>query len=255
MPDQPASKQPKVALYVTCLINSLRPEIGFACVKLLESLGFAVEVPPGQTCCGQPGYNGGQRAQAKAVAKTQLLALENYDHIVVPSGSCAGMIVNHYPRLFADEPDWLKRAEAVATKTRELCQFLFEHDWRPGKSPKHSSHPVWAYHTSCSCRRETQSHAMGEELLMRIGIKLGHMKDQDVCCGFGGAFAAKYDALSTRMGHNKLDAAAACDANAITSADLGCLLQLESLDHSGMEFTHIAVLLAHCIGEAPSSHD
>lgn len=252
MPDHPSTKpvqdkkQDRVALYVTCLVNSLRPEIGFACVRLIESLGFAVEVPSGQTCCGQPGYNGGHSSQARQVAKVQLRALEDFEHIVVPSGSCAGMIITHYPKLFANDPVWLPRAEAVAARTRELCQFLVEHHWQPADSEnpsQQSEKPAWAYHTSCSCRRETHSHEMGAELLTVAGCKLAHMKDQEVCCGFGGTFSAKFDALSRRMGQNKLNAAAQCGADGITAADLGCLLQLQSLDNDAFEFRHIAEVL------------
>ena len=266
MPDQPSTKpaqgkkQPRVALYVTCLVDSLRPEIGFACVKLIESLGFAVEVPSGQTCCGQPGYNGGHWPQARQVAKVQIQALEGFEYIVVPSGSCAGMIINHYPKLFADDPIWLPRAERVATRTRELCQFLVEQQWQTKVSKQvNQQHPpthqmTWAYHTSCSCRRETRSHLMGAQLLTEVGVKLGPIKDQEVCCGFGGTFAAKYDVLSRRMGQNKLHAAKECGANGVTAADLGCLLQLQSLDEHAFEFRHIAEVLADQVGSEEHTH-
>lgn len=249
MPDQ-AKTPPTAALYITCLANSLRPEIGHACVQLVESLGFKVDVPLDQTCCGQPGYNAGHRDQAIAVAKTQITALQEYDWVVVPSGSCAGMIINHYPRLFAQDTPWLEQAIQLAARTRELCQFLDEQGWQPGTPSKNHTQQTWAYHTSCSCRRETHSHQHGHRLLLKAGIRLAHLHDQEVCCGFGGTFAAKFDPLSSRMGQKKLAAVEQCSASGVTSADLGCLLQLQSLDRSGLSFCHIAELLAGtCAGE------
>lgn len=236
----------KVALYVSCLVNSLRPNVGFDCVKLLESLDLEVFIPPDQTCCGQPAYNGGHRAQAIAVAKHQIAALSNYDYLVVPSGSCAGMFINHYPRLLADDPVWLKKTQALAGKTKELCQFLIEQNWQPTSMPS-NHHMTLAYHTSCSCRRETQSHQHGEALIKQAGFTLSAMQDQEVCCGFGGSFAAKFDSLSGRMGDNKLKCAVDSGASALVSADLGCLLHLDTLKNNAttnMKFFHIAELLA-----------
>ena len=115
---------------------------------------------------------------------------------------------------------------------------------------------TWAYHTSCSCRRETRSEEMGAQLLTDAGCIVGHMKNQEVCCGFGGTFAAKFNALSTRMGQNKLEAASQCGADAVTAADLGCLLQLESLDSGAFEFRHIAEVLADQVGsQHPANED
>lgn len=237
--------RPKAALYVSCLINSLRPNIGFDCIKLIESVGFKAVVPPDQTCCGQPAYNGGHRSQAIEVAKHQISSLQNFDKVIVPSGSCAGMMINHYPNLFADAPTWLEQARTLADKTFELCQFLVEQRWQP-KTPTHLAEAV-AYHASCSCRRETLSHQHGETLLRRAGFKLATLSEQEVCCGFGGSFAAKFDGLSTRMGQNKLKHIEDSGALVTTAADLGCLLQLESLagktNHS-LSFRHIAELLA-----------
>lgn len=245
MPDQPSSRKKQVALYVTCLVNSLRPDVGFACIKLIESLGFSVDVPPLQTCCGQPAFNGGQRAQAREVAKSQIKALQHYEHVVIPSGSCAGMMIIHYPELFADDPGWLARAESLAARCMEFSQFLEHHQWQPVKTRLSGNNSTWAYHTSCSCRRETRSHEDGRALLTKAGINLAPLKGQEVCCGFGGSFAAKFNALSARMGQNKLADVAQCGANGVTSADLGCLLHLESLSKtSALEFRHIAEVLA-----------
>ena len=101
----------RVALFVTCLVDFFRPTVGFAAVKLLEDADCTVEVPRAQTCCGQPAYNSGDRAAAKAIARQVLDAFEGYDHVVAPSGSCAGMLRRHYPELFADDPAVLPRAQ------------------------------------------------------------------------------------------------------------------------------------------------
>ena len=115
---------PRVALFVTCLVDLFRPSVGFAAVKLLEDAGCTVEVPRQQTCCGQPAYNSGDRADTKAIARQVIAAFESYDYTVAPSGSCAGMISHHYPALFADDPEWSARAQALAEKTHELVSFL-----------------------------------------------------------------------------------------------------------------------------------
>src|SRR5438309_9609215 len=121
---QPASGTPRVALLVTCLVDLFRPTVGFAAVKLLEQAGCTVEVPRAQTCCGQPAYNSGDRADAKTVARQVIAAFAGYDYVVAPSGSCAGMVKVHYPELFADEPQTLAKARELAARTYELGSFL-----------------------------------------------------------------------------------------------------------------------------------
>ena len=121
MSEQALSPSPaRVALLVTCLIDLFRPSVGFAAVKLLEQAGCTVDVPRAQTCCGQPAYNSGDRADAKAIARQVIAAFAGYDYIVAPSGSCAGMLRVHYPELFADEPATLAQAQALAART---CPF------------------------------------------------------------------------------------------------------------------------------------
>src|SRR5437667_4599484 len=125
MSEQALSPSPaRVALLVTCLIDLFRPSVGFAAVKLLEQAGCTVEVPRAQTCCGQPAYNSGDRADAKAIALQVLQAFGDYDHVVAPSGSCGGMIRLHYPELFSDDPAILPRAQHLAARTWELVSFL-----------------------------------------------------------------------------------------------------------------------------------
>lgn len=236
---------PLVALYVTCLINSQRPTTGFAVAHLLEQAGFRVEVPLEQTCCGQPAYNNGLKAEAQAVARLQIKALEPYDWVVVPSGSCGGMISVHYPDLFADDPIWHQRALRLAAKTRELAAFLDEQGIR--FKPVSTTAPS-AHHTSCSCRRETRSHEKADAQLRQcLGDHLQTFAEPEVCCGFGGTFSAKFDAVSARMGSNKLDQIEASGATTVISADLGCLLHLQGLalrQQRNLTFRHLADVLA-----------
>src|SRR5712692_7283206 len=153
----------RVALLVTCLVDLFRPSVGFAAVKLLEAAGCTVEVPRAQTCCGQPAYNSGDRADTKAIARQVIAAFAGYDYVVAPSGSCAGMVKVHYPRLFADEPETLKEAEALAARTWELVSFLV--DVR-GVDRVNARWPGRAtYHDGCSGLRELGVRAQPRRLL------------------------------------------------------------------------------------------
>src|SRR5712691_3167278 len=122
----PRSEPVHVALLVTCLVDLFRPSVGFAAVALLEAAGCTVEVPRAQTCCGQPAYNSGDRADTKAIARQTIAAFAECDYVVAPSGSCAGMLAKHYPDLFHDEPDMSLKAAAFAAKCRELVSFLVD---------------------------------------------------------------------------------------------------------------------------------
>lgn len=266
MPPTAASADlPVVALFVTCLVNSLRPGVAHACIQILENAGFRVEVPPAQTCCGQPGYNNGQLEAARKVAQLQIQALEPFAWVVVPSGSCAGMISQHYPRLLANDAKWQQRAQSLAAKTLEFSAFLHRHRIglappaaSPARPPALDSRPT-AHHTSCSCRRETRSHEQADQLLQqKLGEQLRPFAEAEVCCGFGGTFAAKFTAISARLGTTKLDLMQAAGATRITSADLGCLLHLQGLarqQQRPLEFLHLAEILAADIapGQAPDA--
>ena len=118
------SEAPRVALFVTCLVDLFRPSVGFAAVKLMQDAGCTVEVPEAQTCCGQPAYNSGDRKDTIAIAKQVIAAFEGYDYVVAPSGSCAGMIMKHYPELFENDATWAARAEDLSSRTNELVSFL-----------------------------------------------------------------------------------------------------------------------------------
>ncbi len=216
-----------VGLFVTCLVDLFRPSVGFAAVKLLEAAGCTVEVPDAQTCCGQPAYNSGDRADARALARCVIDAFEPYPYVVAPSGSCAGMISRHYPALLKDDPLHRPRAEALAARTHELVSFLTR-VLRLERSPVPASHRGrLAYPDSCSALRELGLDREPRALLAGIdGLELVELPDREACCGFGGTFCVKYPEISTRMVDAKVAAIASTGAATVSSGDLGCLLNI-----------------------------
>lgn len=235
---------PCVALLVTCLVDLVRPSVGFAAVKLLEEAGCLVEVPL-QTCCGQPAYNSGERDKARQVAKTMLDAFEGYDHVIAPSGSCAGMVIKHYPDLFEGTPD-ADRARDLADRTFELTRYLVEQ--RGVTDIASSLDSTITYHDSCSCLREAGTREQPRQLLDSVvGLNLTEARDREVCCGFGGTFAAKYPAISTAMATDKADRMEETGAQIAVAADMGCLLNIAGIlkrRSSKMQVRHVAEILA-----------
>jgi L-lactate dehydrogenase complex protein LldE len=215
---------PRVALFVTCLADMFRPQVGFAAAKLLEQAGCKVEVPL-QSCCGQPAYNGGDSMSAMAVARNVIATFEPYDFVVAPSGSCAGMIRVHYPRLFQGNDAWSRRAEALAKKTHELFSFLV--NVRGVKTVAAACHAGVTYHDSCSSLREMGVKEEPRQLLSSVnGLALREIKEPQVCCGFGGFFSVKYPDVSARMADDKIADAVGTGAEMLVGGDLGCLLHL-----------------------------
>jgi L-lactate dehydrogenase complex protein LldE len=205
---------------VTCLVDLFRPTIGFAAVKLLEEAGCTVEVPRSQTCCGQPAYNSGDRADAKAIAKQVLDAFAGYDHVVVPSGSCAGMIRRHYPELFADDPAVLPRAERLSPRVWELVSFLVD------ICGMHAVTARWdrevTYHDACSGLRELGVKDHPRRLLASVGgLTLKEIPGAEVCCGFGGTFCVKYPDISDKMVSDKAAEIVGTGAEAVLAAPGG----------------------------------
>ena len=195
--------QPRVGLFVTCLVDIIRPSIGFAAVKLIEDTGCKVVVPS-QTCCGQPAYNSGDRATAKRLARQAIEAFEDCDYVVVPSGSCGGMLIKHYPDLFAGEPDLAERAERFAAKAHELVSFLVDVMGVDGVKARYEGRV--AYHDSCAGLRELGIKGQARRLLAGVeGLTLVELSGAEVCCGFGGLFATKYGELSNAIVSKKAD--------------------------------------------------
>lgn len=237
----------RVGLFVTCLVDLMRPGIGFAALKLLEEAGCRVVVPQGQTCCGQPGYNAGDRAGARLLAKKLVAEFEDCEYVVVPSGSCAGMLRAHYPALLADDAAWAERTAALAGRTFELTDFLTG-ICPPAALPGRRTGTM-TYHDCCSGLRELGIKKQPRELLGRLpGLLLQEMPSCEECCGFGGAFSAKFGELSAAIVQRKCDAIRATGADAVVLGDLGCMLNIEGrLRRMGDETTqvlHVAEVLA-----------
>ena len=240
----------RVGLFVTCLVDLMRPRIGFAALKLLEAAGCEVVVPETQTCCGQPGYNSGDRAAAKVLARKVLAEFSEFEYVVAPSGSCAGMIRTHYPELFHDDPGTLERVNRLCTRTYELTDFLgsvVKFDRVPGLFKG-----TVTYHDSCSGLRELGVKAQPRELLAKVpGLTLKEMEEAETCCGFGGTFAVKFGEISTHIAERKCANIAACGADAVVLGDLGCMLNIEGrLRRRGDAKTrvlHVAEVLAGTI--------
>jgi L-lactate dehydrogenase complex protein LldE len=229
----------RVGLFVTCLVDSMRPRIGFSTIKLLEAAGCEVVVPSQQTCCGQPGYNSGDRKSAQAMALKFLAEFETFEYIVLPSGSCAGMIRVHYPELFKDDAAQLARFIAVGARTFELTDFLY--NIAKLKKVPGTFEGTLTYHDSCSGLRELDVYKQPRALLAGMpDVMLHEMVESTTCCGFGGTFSVKYGELSTRMADNKCQHITKTHAGTIAGGDLGCLLNIEGrLRRNGDHTTHV----------------
>jgi L-lactate dehydrogenase complex protein LldE len=245
--------RPRVALFVTCLVDLYRPTVGFAAIKLLEAGGCQVEVPRAQTCCGQPAYNSGDRATTRDLARGILDALGGYDYVVVPSGSCGGMLRVHMPNLFDDDPNLRTRAAALADKTWELVSFLT--DVLGVDRVEAAYQGTVTYHDSCAGLRELKVKAQPRRLLGSVaGLELAEMAEPEVCCGFGGTFCVKYPAISTRMVADKSADIAASGADTLLAGDLGCLLNMAGRlkrEGSPVKVRHVAEILAGMAGAVP----
>jgi L-lactate dehydrogenase complex protein LldE len=243
--------RPRVALFVTCLVDLFRPSVGFAAVKLLEQAGCTVEVPEAQTCCGQPAYNSGDRASTRAIALQVIDAFEGYDHVVAPSGSCAGMMIKHYPTLFDAGSRDRERAEALSARTHELVSFLVDVMGRTAVEARFDG--TVTYHDSCSGLRELGIADQPRTLLASVeGLTLTEMKDTEVCCGFGGTFCVKYPDISNAMVGRKTENISATGADLLLAGDLGCLMNMAgklARDGGKTQVRHVAEVLADMTDE------
>ena len=248
-----ASKPPRVALFVTCLVDLFRPSIGFAAVQLLEDAGCTVTVPRAQTCCGQPAYNQGDRADAAELARRTIDALQGSDYVVAPSGSCAGMLKQHYPELFPAGSAEGERARELAGRTYELVSFLTDVMGVTGVDAECRARAT--YHDACSGLRELGIKQQPRRLLESVrGLELIELPGAEVCCGFGGTFCVKYPEISTRMVDDKASDIAATGAELVLASDLGCLMNIAgrlSRRGSPVAVRHVAEILAGDPGEPP----
>jgi L-lactate dehydrogenase complex protein LldE len=235
-----------VALFVTCLVDLMRPRVGFAAIELLEASGCEVVVPTDQTCCGQPAWNSGDKVAAAQLAKKLIAEFEGFEYVVAPSGSCADHVRNEYPAILADEPDWQARAIALGSRVFELTDFLVNIA-KIDKLPGDFSGRI-TYHDSCTGLRSLGIKSQPRALLAKLpGVDLQEMNGAEECCGFGGTFSVKFGDVSAAIAERKCGNACATGARAIVGGDLGCLLNIEGklrrLGDAHTEVLHIAEVL------------
>ncbi len=236
----------KITLFTQCLVDSMYPQVGEAMVSVFDHLGLALDVPLGQTCCGQPAYNSGYQRAARKAARHFIETFGDAEVIVCPSGSCVDMVRRHYPELFTHEPVWRQRAEAVAAKTFEFTQFLV--DVLGVVDVGAYFNGSITYHDSCHLNRYLGVAAQPRALIKAVkGATLVEMEDSDHCCGFGGTFAVKYHEISTGMLEEKVANILATGADVVVGCDLSCLMHIQGMlsrRELPVKSMHIAELLA-----------
>ena len=248
----PQQKPTQVYLFGTCVVDLFYPEAGLDSIRLLEREGIRVHFPQAQSCCGQPAYTSGYTEEARAVARAQLALFAEPWPVVVPSGSCAGMLRHHYAELFADEPETLRQALDLAERTYELAEFLLnvcQVDYQDRGAPTKV-----ALHTSCSARREMQTHLHGRALLSQLAAveRVDHDHESE-CCGFGGTFSVRMPDISGAMVADKTRALQDSGAAQVLTADCGCLMNINgSLEkqRAALRGEHLASFLWRRIGGA-----
>ncbi|MDX2288408.1 MAG: (Fe-S)-binding protein [Hyphomicrobiaceae bacterium] len=248
-----ATPRPRAGLFVTCLVDVVRPSIGFAAAKLIEAAGCEVIVPTRQTCCGQPAYNSGDRKTAIALARQTIAAFDGCDYVVAPSGSCAGMLKSHYPRLLDGNADDRAAAAAFAAKVHELVSFLVNERGMTEVPGTFAGRVT--YHDSCSGLRELSIKSEPRRLLASIeGLSLVEMADNEICCGFGGTFSVKFPDISNAMLEKKTANIAAAEPALVLAGDLGCLMNMAGkLRRQGRDIAcrHVAEVLAGELADPP----
>jgi L-lactate dehydrogenase complex protein LldE len=235
----------KVSLFVPCFVDQLLPEAAVDTVKVLRRIGYSVEYPEEQTCCGQPAFNTGYWDEARPCAERFVRVFKHADLIVCPSGSCTTMVRAFYPELLAAS-SWRADAIALASRTFELSEFLVKVAavTQVGATFPHSV----TYHASCHALRELHIHDEPLQLLRQVdGLKLIEMVRSEECCGFGGTFAAKFPEISSAMGNSKAESVAATGAEFVTATDPSCLMHLEGIlgkRHAPTRTIYLASILA-----------
>ena len=236
----------KVSLFVTCLVDQLFPHVGLAMAEVLERLGYEVDFPEGQTCCGQPAFNTGFRSEARTVARHFLSVFANGGYIVCPSGSCTSMVRHHYAELFHKDPEALETARQVASRVYEFSEFVLNVAGREDVGARYEG--VVTYHDSCHSLRELQIKDQPRRLLRAVrGLELREMDIAEECCGFGGTFAVKFADVSGAMLGTKIESIRRTGAGAVVSTDASCLMQIQGgLSRAGLPIRalHLAEVLA-----------
>lgn len=237
----------RASIFVTCIVDQLFPKIGMAMVDVLERIGYEVDFPEEQTCCGQPAFNTGYRDEARDVARHFLRVFRDSEYVVVPSGSCASMIAHQYEELFQDEPEWLEATRAIAPRIWEFSKFLLEVAEVEDVGARLDS--VVTFHDSCHGLRELGIKQGPRRLLSCVrGLTLKEMDAAEECCGFGGTFSVKFPDISGGMARTKIDSIMRTGAELVVGVDASCLLQIRgALSRAGLPvgIMHLAEVLAH----------
>jgi L-lactate dehydrogenase complex protein LldE len=240
--------QTTVSLFVPCLVDQAYPEIGFAVIDILEHLGYGVRYEPGQTCCGQPGFNAGDRVEARRVAERFLDVFAGAEVIVCPSGSCTSMVRKFYPDLFAGTPR-AADAERVAGRVFEFSEFLVREERTEAISG--SAHGRVGFHNSCHSYRELRLVHQARTLLRRVsGCEHVDLPGEPVCCGFGGLFSFKFAEIAATMGQTRVDSFVQLGVETLVSNDPGCILHMEQEARAkglDLRIRHLAVFLAEAM--------
>jgi len=237
----------KVALFVTCLVDQLCPNVGMATVDVLERAGCTVTFDERQTCCGQPAFNTGYRTEARDFAKRFIEIFETSDAeaIVIPSGSCTAM-VKHFHEVFEDDHEWKERSDRIAAKTHELSSFLVNILGIDDVGAISNGKATW--HDACHGLRDLGVHDEPRRLLIKVGgLEFVEMENADVCCGFGGTFSVKFPEISAGILDNKIEMIEKSGADTVVACDASCLMQISgrlSRIGSKVQTKHIAEILA-----------
>lgn len=237
----------RIQLFGTCLVDTMFPETGEAVVRLLRHFGVEIGYPPGQTCCGKPADSGGYTRESRKAAEHFISVFGGTEGpIVIPSGSCASMVKNHYSELFKNDPVMRQRAEAIASRTYELAQFLVH--VLNAHEKGFSGNGRITYHASCQLTRELGVREEPLLLLQSIrGAEFVHLEHSDRCCGFGGIFMAKLPEVSMALADEKLDTILSTGADTVTGCDHGCLMNIaDAVKRRGasVQVKHLATVLA-----------
>ena len=241
----PEDQRTKAALFVTCIVDQLYPQVGVSVVRVLRRLGVDLSFPPDQTCCGQPLYNSGFTHEAQKLARRVLNSFSGSQYVVVPSGSCSAMLKVFYQDLFRDDPTALLQVEQLAPRVYEFSQFLVDVLDVQATEAGHSGSAT--YHPSCHLLREMEVRDQPTKLLSSVaGLELKDLPQAEVCCGFGGTFAIKYPHISEEMLTDKINSVHASGAETLVSCDMGCLMHIEgglSRRGSPVRVRHLAQML------------
>lgn len=234
------------ALFVTCLVDLFHPEVGLATVEVLRRAGLRVTFPAAQTCCGQPLFNSGYRADARRLARRFVDLFSSADAVVAPSGSCVYMVKHEYPLLFAADPVYRQRAELLARRTFDLASFLVDVVEVVDLGARCPARVT--YHDSCHLCRGLGVRKQPRALLRAVqGLELVEMEEPDRCCGFGGTFAVRLPEISAAMLARKLQRARKADVEAVVTSDVSCGMQMAGgLSRAGgdLRVVHLAQVLA-----------